>query len=422
MLPRPRRLAGAVAVLLAGAALAPGSAAALEEPRLRAQLSTLQKKLGPRSAALVVDLGSGRTVYARRADTALSPASNQKLFTTAAALLRFGPDATLATRVLLPPGGEVDEQGVVDALHLVGGGDPALNDVALQALAGEIAAAGVTRIRGGLLADESLFDLRRGSYDTRYRPDRWLGGWLGALTWAHGRPDAKLGPAQEAAERLHLFLRRRGVKVGKRPVVQALPRADAPLALPLASVDSPPMARLAAITNQPSDNFYAEMLVKGLGARFGTGGTTPAGIRVLRSTLQRIGVRPTRMVDGSGLSRAGQATPRQLVRLLDEMEDADTDVRVAWHASLAVIGRSGTLAKRMRGTAAQDRCRGKTGTLRGVSALSGYCTLPDGRLIGFSFLENAVDATAAKRVEDRMLAKVATLEPGRAPVAGAARR
>lgn len=408
-MPRPaRRLLGVLAAALVVAAAA-GPAHALDEPRLRAQLSTLHKKLGSRAGALVVDLATGRTIFQRRAGTAFSPASNQKLFTTAAALLRFGPDATLQTRVMLAPGETVDADGVIDSLYLVGAGDPSLNDVALKALAASIADAGVTRIRGGLLADESLFDLRRGSYDSRYKPDGDIGGWLGALTWAHGRPDYALGPAQEAAERLHLFLRGLGIRAGKRPVVQSLPRADAALAVPLAAIDSLPMRTLTAITNQPSDNFYAEMLVKGLGARYGTGGTTPAGIAVVRSALASVDVRPATMVDGSGLSRADRATPRQLVDLLDAMDEAEPDVRAAWLASLAVVGRSGTLAGRMRGTPAQDRCRGKTGTLRGVSALSGYCTTTDGRTIGFSFLENAVYSSGAKAIEDRLLARIAQL-------------
>jgi len=404
-----RRFLGVLATALCVVAAAAGPALAIDEPRLRAQLSTLHKKLGSRAGALVVDLSSGATIFQRRATTTLSPASNQKLFTTAAALLRFGPEATLSTRVVLDPGKVMDDDGVVDALYLVGGGDPSLNDVALQALAASIADAGVTRIRGGLLADESLFDLRRGSYDSRYRPDGDLGGWLGALTWAHGRPDYALGPAQEAAARLHLFLRRLDVEIGKRPLIQALPRADAALAVPLAAVDSPPMTRLAAITNQPSDNFYAEMLVKGLGARFGTGGTTPAGLKVVRSALATLAVRPAAMVDGSGLSRADRASARQIVSLLDSMEEAEPEIREGWLQSLAVVGRSGTLAGRMRATPAQDRCRGKTGTLRGISSLSGYCTTIGGRLIGFSFIENAVDASGAKAIEDRMLPRIAQL-------------
>jgi len=407
---RIRRLLGALAAVLVAAAGAPGLAHALDEPRLRAQLSALHQKLGSRAGALVVDLDSGRTIFRHRATVALSPASNEKLFTTAAALLKFGPAGTLQTTVVPAVGSTVDEDGSVEDLYLVGGGDPSLNDVALRALAADIVARGVLIVRGGILADESLFDTRRGSYDSAYAPDGDLGGWLGALTWAHGRPDAKAGPAMEAAQRLHALLKAQDVTFGRRPRVQALPRADRGLVAPLATAASPPMATLAATTNQPSDNFYAEMLVKGLGARFGTAGTTPAGIAVMRSVLTSVKARPTAMVDGSGLSRADKASATQIVQLLRTMDHQEPDLRTAWTSSLAVVGRSGTLAYRMRGTAAQGRCQGKTGTLRGVSALSGYCTTTGGRRLAFAFVENGVYAPGAKRVEDRMLPRIAQLD------------
>jgi D-alanyl-D-alanine carboxypeptidase/D-alanyl-D-alanine-endopeptidase (penicillin-binding protein 4) len=64
----------------------------------------------------------------------------------------------------------------------------------------------------------------------------------------------------------------------------------------------------------------------------------------------------------------------------------------------------------MRRTPAQDRCQAKTGTLIGVSALSGYCTTVGGRQVAFSFVANRVCNWCAKRVEDRMVAAIAKLE------------
>jgi D-alanyl-D-alanine carboxypeptidase/D-alanyl-D-alanine-endopeptidase (penicillin-binding protein 4) len=173
---------------------------------------------------------------------------------------------------------------------------------------------------------------------------------------------------------------------------------------PLATVSSPTVRKLIRITNQPSDNFYAEMLVKNLGARFGAGGTTDAGVTVVRDELAKLGVDPV-LTDGSGLSRADRATPRQIVRLLSQMRDQS--VGADWRASLAAPGQWGTLHSRMRGTAAAGRCRMKTGTLIGVSALSGYCNAVGGDVIAFSFLENNVCAVCAKRVEDGMVPAIA---------------
>src|SRR5262249_24252457 len=139
----------------------------------------------------------------------------------------------------------------------------------------------------------------------------------------------------------------------------------------MTGVDSPSMADLIKLTNVPSDNFDAEMLLKDIGASFGGAGTTNAGVGVVRAQLATFGVHP-RIVDGSGLSRANRTTPRQVVRLLERMNGSELGPQFA--ASLPVVGRSGTMRRRMRGTVAQDRCVTKTGTLRAVSALAGFCT------------------------------------------------
>jgi D-alanyl-D-alanine carboxypeptidase/D-alanyl-D-alanine-endopeptidase (penicillin-binding protein 4) len=143
------------------------------------------------------------------------------------------------------------------------------------------------------------------------------------------------------------------------------------------------------------------MLLKNLGARFGTGGTTPAGATVVRSQLAPLGVRPS-VVDGSGLSRSNRTTPRQVVRLLTNLAGNED-----FFSSLATAGRNGTLAKRMRGTAARDRCRGKTGTLSNVSALAGYCRTRSGRTLAFAILMNGVNPAGARRLQDRMAAAMA---------------
>jgi D-alanyl-D-alanine carboxypeptidase/D-alanyl-D-alanine-endopeptidase (penicillin-binding protein 4) len=408
----PARLGAALVALAVVLSFAvAGPAHALSAAGLRTKLSNESKLLGGSSGARVVDLDTGEVLFAKRDDLPLAPASNEKLFTTSVALLRFGAGGTLNTSAQALPGAAIDAGGVLRGdLYLVGGGDPSLDDGDLRTLATQLTAdAGITRITGSVRGDESFFDRLRGSYDSGYGPDSDLGGRLGALTWGHGRFDAK-GPAHVAATRLHFFLRKAGVKVGRKPTVGTFATDDAGGAasdrpVELASVSSPPMSALAAITNQPSDNFYAETLVKALGARFGSGGTTTAGIAVLRDTLGTFGIRP-RLLDGSGLSRADRTTARQVIRLLERMHD-QPDVRDAWSSSLAVVGRSGTLRKRMRGTAAQGACRAKTGTLIGVSALSGYCKAANGHTIAFSLLENRVYALGAKRVEDRMVPAIA---------------
>jgi D-alanyl-D-alanine carboxypeptidase/D-alanyl-D-alanine-endopeptidase (penicillin-binding protein 4) len=183
--------------------------------------------------------------------------------------------------------------------------------------------------------------------------------------------------------------------------------ATAPEPEALVTLPSPTIGDLIAATNVSSENFYAEMLAKALGARFGTGGSTAAGLAVAREQLATLGIHPT-LVDGSGLSRADRTTARELVRLLQRMDGQDT--AATWTASLPVAGTTGTLRRRMRATPAAGRCQAKTGSLIGVSALSGYCTTTGGVRVAFSFVENRVCTSCAKKIEDRMLSAIARLD------------
>jgi D-alanyl-D-alanine carboxypeptidase/D-alanyl-D-alanine-endopeptidase (penicillin-binding protein 4) len=392
------------------AVLAP-AAGAVDRAGLRSTLNTLHNRLGPVAGAYVVDLTDGSVLYAHRDSLALAPASNEKLFVTSTALLRFGAAGTLTTALAAAPGTEVDDDGVLRGdLYLVGGGDPTLGDAGLAALADDLVKAGVTRIDGGVVGDESAFDTLRGEPDSAYKPDGDLGGWLSALSWRHGHAGST-GPARAAATKLASLLKARKVEYSRKPRAGKLSAVAgggvAADAEPLATLASPTIGTLIAQTNIPSENFYAEMLAKALGAHYGAGGTTAAGLAVARTQLATFGIHP-KMVDGSGLSRLDRTTARQVVRLLQRMDGQDT--AATWHASLPVAGQSGTLKARMRGTAAAGRCSAKTGTLIGVSALSGYCTTTGGVKVAFSFLENQVCNSCAKKVEDRMVSAIAKLD------------
>jgi D-alanyl-D-alanine carboxypeptidase/D-alanyl-D-alanine-endopeptidase (penicillin-binding protein 4) len=430
-----RRVLASLTVLLA-ALWAPAAApAGTAESSLRATLARSMRAAGSASGALVVDLGNGRTLYARAADTPRIPASNEKLYTTATALARFGPDGRLSTEVL--GDGELRPDGVYTGdLYLRGGGDPTFgsadfNDRAygtgtsVDDLAAEVAAAGVERVTGGVYGDESFFDEHRGGPDSGYAFDVYIGAPLSALAFDRGLANSQGSavqrrPAHFAADRLTRALRAAGVSVARRAGEGATP----PRAKPIAEVGSPSMAVLARLTNVSSDNFFAEMLLKAVGGRFRGRGSTAAGASAARAYLGTVGIAP-RISDGSGLSRGNRTTPRQLVTLLDRM-DRSTNLAVPFRRSLAVACRSGTLASRMCGTRASGRCRGKTGTLEDVSALSGYCDVGGDRVIAFSLLMNRVDVYSARELQNRMAAAIAAYRPAtvsrRAATAAPARR
>ena len=396
------RAAGApIAVVLALAAVTtPAQAAgpAATEARLEREMRTA----GSGSSALVVDVDSGETVFARAPNAVRVPASVNKLHTTAATLMRLGPEATLTTDVLLdrPAIGGV----VTGNLYLRGGGDFTFGPAQTRRLADALADSGLTEIRGRVIGDEALFDSRRGPPSTGFATSAWVGP-LSARSYQRGLsgsswPRFQSRPALFAAQRFERALVRAGVTVRRQARTGAAP-GSAQLVLRMPSA---PVRDLVAAVNQPSDNFGAEMMIKLLGARFAGRGTTAGGARVVTEAMRELGVR-AKVADGSGLSQANRTTATQVVTLLRGM-DAGVDA-AAFSSSLAVAGRSGTLRRRMRGTAAAGRCRAKTGTLTGVSALAGYCATPTGR-VAFAFLMNGVDVAAARSRQDRMIATLGT--------------
>jgi D-alanyl-D-alanine carboxypeptidase/D-alanyl-D-alanine-endopeptidase (penicillin-binding protein 4) len=389
-----RVLALALGLLLA----LPGAAQAISGPTLQAKLTREMRHAGAFSGAFVRDLDTKQVLFASKADAPRPPASVEKLYTTSTALLRYGPDATFDTTVA--GSGFLDPDGVWRGnLYLRGGGDPTLDATDFQTLASQLGANGILRVDGSVLGDESRFDALRGSYDTGGAYDRDIGGVLSALAFNRGfSKDGK--PAAQAARQFAKTLRTSGIRVDGRSGVGITPAS----VNVLASVDSPPVRDLIRLTNVPSDNYMAEMLVKDLGASFAESGTTATGVDVVRDQLASFGLHPA-IVDGSGLSRADRTTPRQVVRLLQIMHDQQ--VAGPFEGSLAVAGRTGTIRKRMRGTAAQDRCHAKTGTLIGVSALAGLCQATGGHTIAFAMLMTRASVARAHRVQDHIAAAIA---------------
>ena len=180
------------------------------------------------------------------------------------------------------------------------------------------------------------------------------------------------------------------------------------------------MSELVRRTNQPSDNFFAEVLLKGLGAMSGATGTTERGAAVVRAQLGALGLSPS-IADGSGLARANRTSAADVVRLLASMHAGSG--AATFEASLAVAGRSGTLRRRLRSTAAAQACRGKTGTLNRVSTLAGLCVTRQGHVLAFALLMNDVTIWRAHLAQDRALrALVAYRAPVPIPTLGAATR
>jgi D-alanyl-D-alanine carboxypeptidase/D-alanyl-D-alanine-endopeptidase (penicillin-binding protein 4) len=416
----PRRLALPAAILTliaasasAGATAVPASAARPRASAVRGltnTLSTSMRASGRYSGALVMDLNTGQTLFSDNPHLGRMPASVQKLYTTSTALLKFGPRGTLSTSVLGV--GSMQGDTFTGTLYLRGGGDPTFGSASfdlanygtgtsVQSLVKQLrAATGLGALHGAIVADESMLDSRRGTPATGYAPSGYVEGELSALSFNRGWADAYGStyvphPAIESGQQFAAALRAAGVKV---PAATPIRAGTTPVhAQTLTALPSPPMATLLALTNTPSDNFFAETLLKDLGARFGAGGSTAAGVGVVASTIATtFGLHP-RFDDGSGLSRYDRTTPYDVVSLLRQQA---TDR--PFTSSLAVAGETGTLAHEMRGTYAQGRCRGKTGTLSDASNVVGYCHTRDGHTLAYALLMNYIDPNYAHPLQNRI--------------------
>lgn len=379
--------------------------------------SWLRQGGGSASGLLVVEAESGKVVCASAPGRQRPLASNMKLFTTSTALSRLGPETRIPTKVFRD--GEVDASGVLHgSLYLQGGGDPVLGTpnfydsylgglgTDLFALTPQIRAAGIKSITGRLYADDTIFDRLRGVAASGYATSSEIGplsgldfnsGFRGATSSSGFSSD----PAKLAASKLARSLSKHGVNL---PLQVAL-RATPPNAERVAVIRSPKLTRIVNTTDVWSDNFLAEMLIKLLGARLGGAGTTAAGASVV-AAFARSHDSGVHAVDGSGLTRGNRASPRQIVNLLLAMRE--DPVGEDFIGDLALAGHEGTVADRMHGTAAYGRCRTKTGTLTGVSNLSGYCFNKSGRVMIFSVLMSSVgNLTLAHLDQDRIAGAVA---------------
>lgn len=456
----------------------------------------------------VVSLSSGEILYTQNADKLFTPASNTKLFTTAAALALIGPDYKFRTTVETT--GTLDRYGRLNGdLVLVGHGDPNLSGrelpydmrtqraddpvQALETLADALVQKGVKYVDGDIVADDSYFAFER--YGEGWSQDD--------LVWADGAPVSALtindnvvfvnilpadragekafvsikpfsdyyrvdnriittpagtgrkffvnrepgstvltlwgnmplddtganealaieDPAEFAAVLFRQLLEKRGIVVYGRQRTRHTELAtlstftatatapsrggsgdtyrpyknDQPVTL--ASYESKPLLEDVRVINKVSQNLHAEILLRLLGRERGNAGTVEGGLEVLRGFLTQAGISSDQYVfyDGSGLSRQNLVTPHAITQILRYASAQPWGA--AYKATFPVSGVDGSLSDRLTSPRLKSRILGKTGSLGGVKALSGYATTDAGQTISFSILSNNFNLPS-KRVTD----------------------
>ncbi|MFD0803184.1 D-alanyl-D-alanine carboxypeptidase/D-alanyl-D-alanine-endopeptidase, partial [Streptomonospora algeriensis] len=293
------------------------------------------------------------------------------------------------------------DTGVVDVEAEPGGhaGDPV--EVALRPMTGNLTLAeeGSTGAPGS--APSFAVDRARGTNDFTAHGSLPADRTYSTLRTVHE-------PADHAAHLFAAALRDHGVHVAGEVARGAAPQQ----AEPVAERSSMELGELLVPFMKLSNNGHAEILMKAMGREAAGKGSWDAGIAVATLALRRLGVSThgVALDDGSGLARSDRMSPATAVRLLDRVRHRpwfDT-----WRTALPVAGApdrmvGGTLSGRMGGTAAEGRVRAKTGTLTGVSALSGYATAADGELLAFSIVNNGYAGGAPRGIQDAIAVRLA---------------
>jgi D-alanyl-D-alanine carboxypeptidase/D-alanyl-D-alanine-endopeptidase (penicillin-binding protein 4) len=433
------------------------------EPLITSNIPTAQIGI------VVADAKSGEILYDRNSFQAFIPASNAKLFTGAAALFGLGPDYRYATSIATNKSGNLYWQFTGDPslthehiAEMIGnlrraGVHRITGDIVIDSsrFSGPVYARGwcqddlnwycfspITaiiidqntigvnltpsdKLKGKAstnISDPNLRNMVKLSSDiqtvTEKQAERYCSLNLevdqqNTITMSGCWPIenkskflkiAVKNPERIAESYIRLYLQQHDIawngKIthGKKP-------ADATT---LVTHESQPIKTLIYTLMKDSNNIYAESFCKTLGYKQGGTGSFQIGANAIADILQQkanIDYTQLKLVDGSGGSRYNLVTPRQLMRILFVLYHTPT-LGTLYRDALPVSGKNGTLKSRMTSFDLGGNIQAKTGTLSGVSTLSGYMTTSSGRDIVFSIMMDhlVVDAKEARSLQSKITA------------------
>jgi D-alanyl-D-alanine carboxypeptidase/D-alanyl-D-alanine-endopeptidase (penicillin-binding protein 4) len=193
-----------------------------------------------------------------------------------------------------------------------------------------------------------------------------------------------------------------GIKVDKDIGVQKVKENSAYLTSIQRDIDT-----VLSDTNKESDNLNAEMMIYAIALKdSGAPAIANNGLAAIKRLIDSVGLNADdySIADGSGASHYNLISAELLLDALKYMYYEREDLFNLFYNSLAIAGVDGTLKKRMRNTSAEAHVRAKTGTIKGVSNLSGYVTSKNGHLVAFSILiQNFLgDYSTARSFQDKI--------------------
>jgi len=356
------------------------------------------------------------TIFCINHSESMIPASNTKLFTTAAALEILGGDYKLFTKIL------ADDDNLSDStidgnIYIKGFGNPTFTTEDLEELINQLYQAGLRKVTGNVVGDDTYFD-------DVYSRDDWI---------SEERANVKLPPISALVidrNRTIITKKRKGryrnyfVSVENPPLFAAKTFKEKLISYGIEvegksisgqttnnakvlAESSIELRELLQMINKHSDNFYAECLFKTLGSAYsGQQGNSFFSTQAILNYIEDNSIYSTgtKIVDGSGISRFDQVTAGALVGLLEKvyfnLKQFDD-----FYNSLSIAGVDGTLHRRMIGTSAENNFRGKTGTLNGVSSIAGYVTTADDDdiIVCMMFEYTKGGASKYKNIQDKII-------------------
>jgi D-alanyl-D-alanine carboxypeptidase/D-alanyl-D-alanine-endopeptidase (penicillin-binding protein 4) len=421
---------------------------------------------------LIQKLQTQQTLYNRDGEKFFIPASNTKLLTTAAALKQLGAnyrirtsvyrnsdgvfrvvgrgDPTLTDEQLIELARQLKQKGITKIKHLILDDSYIQGDIINPSWQWEDLLSGDGTPVNNLIVDRNSFSLIL-SPQTVGKPLKLI--WLNSeekkqwqvinqsITVGKNEPsflnisrDLQASTLQiqgqlpagyqsqfvtlpVVAPAEYFWRRFRSVLAAEKISVQqtSIATSSGKNEVEVAAVNSPFLSEMVIMTNQNSDNFLAEALLRTLAIKKpapNNQNTAATGLEVLKTTLTSLGVEVGSyvVVDGSGLSRKNLITPQALVQTLKAMTKSPQ--AEVFRASLPVAGRSGSLKKRFQNTPAVGTVQAKTGTLGGVFALSGYVNPPHYDSLVFSIMVNQTEqpASVVRQAIDEIVVVLAQLQ------------
>jgi len=347
---------------------------------------------GIKVSCMVMHADYNKVLYEYKPEVLMIPASITKLITCGCAYARLGRGYNIST-IVYTDDGEINDGIINGNLYLKGYGDPDLSSGDISRLAKNITEKGIKEITGNIVADETFFDSDYNTLSGNYSGDTGPSYWPYINALSLNKNSGKYNPATNAATLLSEELTNSGVSVQGTVISGTTPKG----AKDIAEINHNLFDVLSYMCKE-SDNHSAITMFKLLGAKFYENpGTINGGQEVVNSFLSEIGVSRNsyEILEGSGLTRYNRVNADVYMKLLKYFYD-DRIMFDYFMNSLSIAGKDGTLHNRMNGSEAEGNVFAKTGTLNGVSALSGYIIDKDNEILIFYIVMNGFSGNATK--------------------------